>query len=123
MAWWNPSSFPFLSTMVVASLAFPSVDDTFAASTVLLFPEGGETWAIDSYHLVRWNPEQLGNAPKISASYSTDDGETWTKISRVGLSPSRGVLRWKIPGPPAKRVHLRISRNKGDGTKGTPTFC
>ena len=123
MARRNPSSFPLLCTMVVASLAFPSVDDTLAASTVLLFPEGGESWAIDSYHLVRWNPEQLGNAPKISASYSTDDGETWTKISRVGLSPSRGVLRWKIPGPPAKRVQLRISNSSsGDTVSNTTPF-
>ena len=59
--------------------------------------------------------------PKISASYSTDDGATWAKISGVGLSPSRDVLRWKIPGPPARRVQLRISNSSSGDTVSNAT--
>jgi hypothetical protein len=95
--------------MAVASLGSLPVDNTFAASPVLLSPRGGESWAVDSYHLVRWDPKETGNTQGLAASYSTDGGTTWIKISRVNLNPSRGVLRWKIPGPGAKKVRLRIS--------------
>ena len=68
------------------------------------------------FRSVRWDPKETGNTQGLAASYSTDGGMTWIKISRVNLNPSRGVLRWKIPGPGAKKVRLRISNPSSEVT-------
>jgi hypothetical protein len=112
----NRYSLHMAGLVAVASLASLPVDNTFAASPVLLSPRGGESWAVDSYHLVRWDPKETGNTQGLAASYSTDGGTTWIKISRVNLNPSRGVLRWKIPGPEAKTVRLQISNPSSEIT-------
>lgn len=105
----NRCGIPFVIVAGVTWLGVLCGNQRLAAFEGLTSPRGAEVWSVGSYHMVRWNPKKVGNAPELAASYSTDAGETWTTISSVSLRPAEGVLRWKIPGPPRKSVRLRIS--------------
>jgi len=111
-----------LSCRLVPLLLLLAAPAARAAAAEFISPSGGEVWSVGSYHLVRWDADAIGNSIDLLAHYSTNAGQTWTKISSVTLRPAQGVLRWKVPGPPRKSVRLRIS-NPASGVTVSNTIA
>ena len=65
-----------------------------AQDPALLSPAGLETWAVNSYHIVRWKPEHLGKNAPLRAELSVDNRKTWTTITLPFIDADNGSLRW-----------------------------
>lgn len=83
-----------------------------AQDPALLSPAGLETWAVDSYHIVRWKPEHIGKNAPLLAELSVDNRETWTTITLPFIDADNGSLRWKIPNIIAKNCFIRVTNTK-----------
>lgn len=86
---------------------FPA-DQTFTIvgpNLSLLSPNGGEAWEADSLKTIRWN---LTSLAQVNLDYSTNDGQTWQKITEsVPATPPQ--FTWRIPQTPATTCRVRVS--------------
>jgi len=72
-------------------------------------PVGGERWAQGTVHDIAWT--DIG-VERVTISYSTDDGATWTTIVE-NQADTGGSYRWTIPaaGSPSCRVRVADADN------------
>jgi hypothetical protein len=115
MTYWQINNLPagdyFWSVQAIdaafAGSRFPA-DQAFTivgTELVLLSPNGGEFWEGDSVKTIRWN---LTSLAQIRLDYSTDDGQTWEKITEaVPASPPN--FSWRVPKNPSATCLVRVS--------------
>lgn len=79
---------------------------------VLLHPNGGEQFTVDSMVTVRWNATNLtGN---VRLKVSTDNGGTWKEFATVPVTPSE--YNWMVPDMPSAQTLVRVE--SADGSVG-----
>ena len=72
---------------------------------MLTFPNGGETWPIDSRQDIVWSSLDVGDSIRIQLS--RDAGTSWETITK-GTS-NTGVFNWQVKGPPSSDCLFLIS--------------
>ena len=71
---------------------------------VVLTPNGGEKWQVDSQQSITWTSTNIDN---VKIEYSTDRGRTWTSI--IESTQSNGSYQWRIPNTPSTNCRVKIS--------------
>ena len=75
------------------------------------YPNGGEQLRGGSYYNVSWT-RYGGIVPgQIALEYSTNGGQTWTKINTAPLSPALMRYSWQVPKINSNRCYVRIINN------------
>lgn len=84
----------------------------------LVVPNGGERYPVGSIADILWT----GVLPTdtVSLEYSTDAGNSWSKItdSAFGLQ-----YRWLVPNTPSERCLARVSIEAKNGGNASPSFA
>jgi hypothetical protein len=79
------------------------------AQPILLAPNGGETWTINSVRNITWNTATFHSTVKLE--YSTDNGVNYNLIS--SSVPNNGTYAWTIPNTPGNQIKVRASNSTG----------
>ncbi|MFY7886284.1 MAG: hypothetical protein ACOVOV_15715, partial [Dolichospermum sp.] len=82
-----------------------------AATPVLIAPNGGETWNVNTSQQITWNANSIYNTLVIE--YSTDNGNNWNIITNN--APNTGAYNWTVPNTISSQVLVRIS-NAGNAS-------
>jgi|GEM_PF-2046857 len=70
----------------------------------VIYPNGGEIWAISSEKTIKWTKYRISGNVKIE--YSTNNGSSW---SLIASDVSDSTFIWIIPNTPSKTCLVRIS--------------
>jgi len=82
----------------------------FVDPLLLVAPNGGELWDVNSTHFITWASHAVDS---VELDYSIDTGATWREIGR--LSAATGAYPWLVPDTPSESCRVRI-RNIADST-------
>ena len=74
------------------------------ASIELLWPNGGETFAVGQQIEVLWSSVNLAGG--IEVTVSRNGGATWEIIDAT--TPNDGARRWTVTGPGTAQAHFRV---------------
>lgn len=66
-------------------------------------PNGGEKWKGGTEHKIEWTT--TGEVDRVTLYYSTDSGQTWTKIGDV---ENTGSYTWHVPKVDSNKCHIKI---------------
>jgi hypothetical protein len=82
---------------------------------IVVTPNGGEIWEIDSTRNITWN--SLNTSGTVKIEYSIDNGVSWSDI--LTSSADDGTEPWIIPNTPTSQALIRISDTDGNGPVDT----
>ncbi|MEI6852536.1 MAG: hypothetical protein WCL06_06815, partial [Bacteroidota bacterium] len=82
-----------------------SANTIIAATPVLVTPNGGEVWNVNSVQNITWNTNSLYGP--VQLEISTDNGVTYNNI--VASTSNTGSYAWTIPFTPSTQAKVRIS--------------
>jgi hypothetical protein len=85
---------------------------TFAQGPAFQSPVGQETWAVNSDHVIRWNPVHIGDNARLKAELSVDNRKTWSAIKTPYIDAVGGSFRWKITGSLSEECFIRVINTK-----------
>jgi len=71
----------------------------------ITFPTGGEVFCVNSTYSIKWMASYIN---KIVLEYSTDNGDSWKKVSLGNLDAKLGAYLWKVPNRISKECLIRI---------------
>jgi|GEM_PF-1429530 len=75
------------------------------ASITITTPNGGESWAVGSYHNITWTSS--GTVGNVKIEYSTDNGSSWINIA--ASTANDGSYNWTIPDNPSDNCLVRVT--------------
>src|SRR5262249_14972010 len=104
----------------VFALLYPGVEAVAAPRLALTSPVGGESWSAGSLHWITWQTEGLSADASVLASFSTDEGKTWTEAGKAPVSAGR--LLWKVPDAPSRTARVRVSISGGPSVQNSAAF-
>jgi hypothetical protein len=79
----------------------------------LAYPNGGESWFVDSTYCIEW--ESVAFTDSLKIEYSIDAGETWSTIAET--TTNDGEYCWMTPDSPSDSCLIALS----DVGNGIPT--
>ena len=85
---------------------------TFAQGPSFQSPVGQEKWAVNSDHVIRWNPVHIGDNARLKAELSVDNRKTWSAIKTPYIDAAGGSFRWKITGSLSDECFIRVINTK-----------
>jgi len=99
-----------------------TVAATFVASraVTVLAPNGGESFRRGTTPTtpIAWITNGTGQTVnKVTLSYSTNDGGSWTKITDLGNNP--GTYTWTLPGTKSNRYRVLVELFHGNKSIGS----
>ncbi len=72
---------------------------------VVVYPNGGEIFYIDSIYTILWNSSDIDS---LKIEYTTNNGLDWLTISKA-VSASAGSYLWQIPETPTTQAKIKIT--------------
>ncbi|OFY87430.1 MAG: hypothetical protein A3F72_04325, partial [Bacteroidetes bacterium RIFCSPLOWO2_12_FULL_35_15] len=79
------------------------------ATPILVTPNGGEIWTINSNRTITWTASTFFTTLKLE--YSTDNGATYNLITAA--APNTGTYTWNIPNTPTTQAKVKASNSSG----------
>lgn len=73
---------------------FRDIQSILLYTATVLSPNGGESWRTDKSYTVTW---RNNNAPLVRLEYSTDNGATWSPLSKEPVQSSLQAYVWRMP--------------------------
>jgi hypothetical protein len=74
---------------------------------VLIYPDAGGIFAVDSIIQIRWLEQGLKQ--NVLVSYSVDGGLRWTQIASVPPQDGLDSLAWTVPVDTTSRAYIRLA--------------
>lgn len=97
-----------LIAFLVSSLGIGSNRPDDGSSLVIRSPEKHDSWCVGSSHVILWDEGAMGGSGRVGISFSSDDGERWSKIGEADVS--EGAFFWVIPDEVSESCRIRIER-------------
>ena len=104
---------------VVSMTERQSVSATFASSgpeLQITSPRGGQSWAPDTVHTIKWTSSGLDPGGVIYLYYWDHDNDRWRNIARV--SPSTTSYHWSVPMYPMRETAIWVGNRTSGQWKG-----
>jgi hypothetical protein len=92
--------------------------DTEPPVVTVTAPDGGETWAIDSFFDITWTATDNIGVTSIDILLSSDGGATYPHTIATGEA-NDGVYSWQVDVAPTTQAHIKViaydaATNSGD---------
>jgi hypothetical protein len=85
--------------------ASDATNTIIAATPIVVTPNGGEIWNVNTTQNITWNASSLYGPAYIE--YTLDGGATWNIVS--ASAPNTGSYAWSVPFTPSTQAKIRIS--------------
>jgi hypothetical protein len=91
--------------------------DTEPPQVTVSTPDGGESWAIDSFFDVQWIATDNVGVTSIDILLSIDGGATYPTTIATGEA-NDGVYSWQVEGPPTTQARIKVIAHDAAGNDG-----
>ncbi len=106
-----------LTRHAVGTVAHLAQTEVEPPSVEIQTPKENESWESDSEEEIKWYAEKgTGNITKIDLEYTTDDGTSWSTITK-NLNDTDSYL-WTVPKEPTSEAKIRITVHDDLGMNG-----
>ncbi len=72
----------------------------------ILTPNGGEDWDAGALYTITWTKPNTNS--QVNVEYTTDNGNTWNRISAAALDVVSGSYNWKTPAVNSDECLVRL---------------
>lgn len=96
---------------------FKSIDAAVSPSVMVIQPNGGEVLYIGTEYEVIWDASDNVGIDSTLIDYSTDSGDTWTRIATLVGNP--GSYMWTVCGPPSDQCRMKVKCYDAVGNFGS----
>ena len=79
----------------------------------VIYPNGGETFYTGDTKTITWSP--LGIVDSVKVDYTTNNGSSWTQITKKA---NTGSHSWTVPNSPSSQCKIKLT-----GYNGTYELC
>ncbi|MBN1232527.1 MAG: T9SS type A sorting domain-containing protein [Candidatus Coatesbacteria bacterium] len=106
-----PANPRLLNSLINSKSDEMDTSDTFT----IIYPNGGETFYVDSTYAIRWSSEGSYTS-NVNLFYSTDSGASWLNIA--SNVPDNGQYSWTVPNTPSVNCRVKVKDVNDTGEHG-----
>jgi hypothetical protein len=84
-----------------------TIEDSTDPSVTVIQPNGGETWAIDSFFDITWTATDNVGVTSVDILLSSDGGATYPHTIATGET-NDGIFSWLVDKPPTTQARIKV---------------